>query len=96
MTTFEWMPSRAPHHNYVYHENTEELSRSIGVAGVHHISHKLKNHYRVVLSYHFNELVPSTAYILKRKFPTLEAAKRAVERKVPPLVAVLQIQGVRI
>jgi hypothetical protein len=92
MTTFEWMPSRGPHHNYVYHGDTEGMSRSTVVAGAEHCD----GHYRVDLSYHFNELVPSTAYILKRKFPTLEAAKRAVERKVPGLVAVLKIQGVTI
>ena len=97
MTTFEWLSPRGDSiYNYVYHENTEELSRSVGVAGVYHIPNKLKNHYRVNLSYRFNELVPRTAYIRHMKFPTLEAAKRAVERKVPPLIAVLKIQGIQI
>jgi hypothetical protein len=93
MTTFEWLPPRVDGGscNYIYHENTEELSRSIGVAGVYYIEGK--DTYRVFLSYHFNELVPPNAYILKHKYPTLEAAKRAVERKVPPLIAVLKIQG---
>lgn len=95
MTTFEWLPPRGDGiYNYVYHESTEELSRSIGVAGVYYIGSK--NHYRAHLSYHFNDLVPSNAYILKHKFPTLEAAKLAVERKVPGLVAVLKIQGIKV
>jgi hypothetical protein len=97
MTTFEWLPTYVDgRYSYVYHENTEELSRSIGVAGVWHIPNKIKNHYRVLLSHRFTELVPRTAYILKHKYPTLEAAKRAVERKVPPLIAVLKIQGMPI
>ena len=95
MTTFEWFgPLRNGHYTYRYNENTVELSRSIGVAAVYYIADK--GHYRVNLSYHFNDLVPSNAYILKHKFPTLEAAKRAVERKVPGLVAVLKIQGIQI
>lgn len=95
MTTFEWFgPVRQGQHNYRYNENTEELSRSIGVAGVLHDADK--NCYRVILSYHFDDLVPSNAYILKHKYPTVEAAKRAVERKVPGLVAVLKIQGITI
>ena len=95
MTTFEWLTARSDgSYSYVYHENTEELSRSISVAGVYHIPNK--DHYVVSLSHYFNQLVPSTAYILKHKYPTLEAAKRAVERKVPPLVAVLKIQGITI
>lgn len=93
MTTFEWSgPNRQGFYNYIYHESTEELSRSIGVAGLY----PAKDHYRAHLSYHFNDLVPSNAYILRRKFPTLEAAKRAVERKVPGLVAVLKIQGIKV
>lgn len=95
MTTFEWSgPTGRGYYNYTYKENTEELSRAIGVGGV--LYDAGKGCYRVILSYQFNDLVPSNAYILKRKFPTLEAAKRAVERKVPGLVAVLKIQGVRI
>lgn len=96
MTTFEWATSPRGFANYTYHENTEELSRSIGVAGVYHVSNKLKNHYRAHLSYHFNDLVPLNAYIRKHKYPTVDAAKRAVERKVPPLIAVLKIQGIQI
>lgn len=97
MTTFEWLSPRVDgSYSYVYHENTEELSRSISVAGVYHVPGKLKNHYRVHLSHRFTDLVPRTAYIRHMKFPTLEAAKRAVERKVPPLIAVLKIQGIQI
>lgn len=95
MTTFEWLAPRTDGgYSYVYHENTEELSRSISVAGVHYISRK--GHYRVTLSHRFTDLVPRTAYIRHMKFPTLEAAKRAVERKIPPLIAVLKIQGITI
>jgi hypothetical protein len=95
MTTFEWFgPAGRGHYNYRYNENTDSLSRSIGIAGVIHDSKK--DGYRVHLTYHFNDLVPPNAYIRKHKFPTLQAAKRAVERKVPPLVAVLKIQGVTI
>lgn len=95
MTTFEWFrPVRQGQYNYRYNENTTELSRSIGVAGVLHDADK--NCFRVILSYHFDELVSPSAYIRKHKYPTLEAAKRAVERKVPGLVAVLKIQGIQI
>lgn len=95
MTTFEWFgPTRGGHYNYRYDENTVELSRSIGVAGVSHDAGK--NCYRVHLSYYFNDLVPPNAYIRKHKYPTLEAAQRAVERKVPGLVAVLKIQGIQL
>lgn len=95
MTTFEWCsPIAQGWHNYLYHENTEDTTRSMGVAGVFPIEGD--GTYRVFLSHHFNDLVPDTAYILKRKFPTLEAAKRAVERKVPPLIAVLKIQGIKV
>jgi len=97
MTTFEWLTARSDgSYSYVYHENTEELSRSISVAGVFHVANKLKNHYLILLSHRFTELVPPNAYIRKHKYPTLEAAKRAVERKVPGLVAVLKIQGITI
>jgi hypothetical protein len=95
MTTFEWLTARSDgSYSYVYHENTEELSRSISVAGVYHIPNK--NHYVVCLSHRFTDLVPPNAYILKHKYPTLAAAKRAVERKVPPLIAVLKIQGIQV
>ena len=95
MTTFEWSgPTGRGHYNYLYNENTTELSRAIGVGGV--LYDAGRDCYRVNLSYHFNDLVPSNAYILKHKFPTLEAAKRAVERKVPPLIAVLKMQGIKI
>jgi hypothetical protein len=97
MTAFDWSgPTGRGHYSYSYryNENTTELSRSIGVAGV--VYDAGKNCYRIYLSYHFNDLVPPTAYIIKHKYPTLEAAKRAVERKVPGLVAVLKIQGIQI
>lgn len=95
MTTFEWSGPRGNGwHNYLYNENTTELSRSMGVAGVFPIEED--GTYRVYLSHHFNDLVPNTAYILRKKYPTLEAAKRAVERKVPGLVAVLKIQGITV
>lgn len=95
MTTFEWSgPTGRGHYNYLYNENTVELSRSIGIARVSHDAGK--NCYRVILSYYFDELVSPSAYIRKHKYPTLEAAQRAVERKVPGLVAVLKIQGITI
>ena len=97
MTTFEWFgPTGRGHYNYTYNENTTELSRSIEVARVYHITTKLKDHYRVNLSYHFNDLVSPNAYILRHKYPSVDAAQRAVERKVPGLVAVLKIQGIHI
>jgi hypothetical protein len=64
------------------------------VAGVYHAPNK--EYYFVWLSHRFTDLVPPNAYIRKHKYPTLEAAKRAVERKVPPLIAVLKIQGIQI
>lgn len=95
MTTFEWSgPTGSGHYNYLYNENTEELSRSIGIGGILYDSHH--NCYRVHLSYKFDGLVPPNAYIRKHKYPSVDAAKRAVERKVPPLVAVLKIQGITI
>jgi len=95
MTTFEWFgPTSHGHHTYRYNEDTDGLSRSIGVAGA--MYDPSKNCYRVHLGYHFTDLVPGNAYIRKHKYPTLQAAKRAVERKVPPLIAVLKIQGVKI
>ena len=95
MTTFEWHPApRGGEYNCIYSTNTAELSRSYGVAGVYYIA--AKDHYVVSLSHYFNQLVPSTAYILKHKYPTLEAAKRAVERKLPGLIAVLKMQGTTI
>ena len=92
MTTFEWATSPGGFANYIYREDTEGLSRAIGIAGVHFY----QKHYRVALSYRFNDLVKPNAYIRKHKYPTLEAAKRAVDRKVPALVAVLKIQGMQI
>jgi hypothetical protein len=91
MITFEWTEGRAggAFHNYLYREDTEELARAMGIAGVW----RTGSHYRVVLHHQFDVLIPPNAYILRRKFSTLEAAKRAVERRVPPLVAVLKIQG---
>jgi hypothetical protein len=95
MTTFEWTgPTGRGHYNYLYNENTTELSRSVGIAGVSHNAGK--NCYRVLLSYQFDALVPPNAYIRKHKYPTLEAAQRAVDRKVPGLVAVLKIQGIQL
>jgi len=95
MITFEWVgPSPRGHHIYQYNEDTDGLSRSSGVAGV--LYDASKNFYRVHLGYHFTDLVPGNAYIRKHKYPTLQAAKRAVERKVPPLIAVLKMQGVKI
>lgn len=94
MTTFEWSSRANGWHNYLYHEDTVELSRSAGVAGVFSTADDCA--YRVYLSHHFNDLVPNTAYILRKRYPTLEAAKRAVERKVPGLIAVLKIQGIQI
>jgi hypothetical protein len=91
MITYKWTEGRARDvfHNYLYHENTEELSREMGIAGVWNTG----SCYRVVLHHQFDALVPPNAYIRKHKYPTLAAAKRAVERRVPPLVAVLKIQG---
>ena len=95
MTTFDWFgPTGRGHYSYRYNENTTELSRSIGIAGV--VYDAGKNCYRVHISFQLDDLVPPNAYILKRKYPTLEAAKRAVERKIPGLVAVLKIQGIQI
>ena len=95
MTTFDWFgPTGRGHYSYRYNENTTELSRSIGVAGV--VYDAGKNCYRAYLSYYFDDLVPPNAYIRKHKYPTLAAAQRAVERKVPGLVAVLKIQGITI
>jgi len=64
--------------------------------GAVHVATVLKREegvYVVSTSAHFDMFIPPNAYILKRKFSTLEAAKRAVERKMIPLVAVLQIRG---
>lgn len=92
MTTFEWVDVPRGISNYVYNENTEEFSRSVGIAGVY----RERDYYEVSLSFRFKELVKPNAYIRKHKYPTLEAAKRAVERKIPALVAVLKMQGIQI
>jgi hypothetical protein len=91
MITYEWTGARAggAFHNYLFREDTEELARAIGIAAVRYTG----SCYRVVLYHTFDALVPPNAYIRKHKYPTLEAAKRAVERRVPPLVAVLKIRG---
>ena len=90
MTTFEWTgPFGLGIYNYLYNENDEGYSRSIGIASVY-LEH---SHYRVRTAYYLDALIPSNAYILNRKYPTLAAAKRAVERKIPGLVAVIKIHG---
>jgi len=64
--------------------------------GAVHVATVLKNEedvYVVSTNAHFDMFIPPNAYILKRKFITLEAAKRAVERKMTPLVEVLRIRG---
>jgi len=95
MTTFEWFgPIGRGHYAYRYDENTPELSRSIGIAGV--VYDAGKNCYRVHIGPQLDDLVPPNAYIRKRKYPTLEAAQRAVERKIPGLVAVLKIRGIKL
>ena len=95
MTTFEWFgPTGRGHYSYRYNEDTEGLSRTIGIAGI--LYDAGKNCYRVHLNSQFNDLVPPNAHIRKNKYPTVEAAKRAVDRKIPPLVAVLKIQGIQI
>jgi len=90
MTTFEWSgPTSRGTYNYLYNEDDEGYSRSIGIASVY----PQAAHYRVITAHYFDHLIPDTAYILNHKYPTLAAAKRAVDRKIPPLVAVLKIQG---
>jgi hypothetical protein len=92
MTKFEWTEARGRGIcNYLYHEDDEGFSRSVGIASVY----PLGNGYRVSVSWQFDALLTPKAYILNKRFATLEAAKRAVERKIPGLVAVLKIQGVK-
>jgi hypothetical protein len=90
MTTFEWSgPAGRGTYNYLYNEDDEGYSRSIGMASVY----PQRDHYRVITAHYLDELIPAKAYILNHKYPTLAAAKRAVERKIPGLIAVLKIQG---
>lgn len=90
MTTFEWTgPTSRGTCNYLYNENETYYSRSMGIASVYPEG----NFYRVSTSFHLDPLIPPRAYILNKKFATLAAAKRAVERKIPGLIAVLKIQG---
>ena len=90
MTTFKWSgPTSRGTCNYLYNEDDEGYSRSIGIASVY----QQRNHYRVMTAHYFDQLIPDTAYILNHKYPTLAAAKRAVERKIPALIAVIKIQG---
>ena len=68
----------------------------IAIGGSVHIATVLKNEedvYVVSTNAKFDMFIPPNAYILRRKFSTLEAAKRAVERKMTPLVEVLRIRG---
>jgi hypothetical protein len=95
MTTFEWFgPTGRGYYTYRYNENTDSLSRSIGIAGI--LYDPRPNCYRVHLSGYFDDLVPPNAHIRKNKYPSVDAAKRAVERKIPGLVAVLKIRGITI
>jgi hypothetical protein len=90
MTTFKWSgPVGRGVYNYLYNEDDEGYARSIGIASVY----PHRDHYRVSTAHSLDLLIPPTAYILRKKFDTLAAAKRAVERKIPGLVAVLKIQG---
>ena len=89
MTTFEWVSTPRGIYNYLYNDDDEGYSRSIGIASVY----PQRDHYRVITAHYLDELIPPRAYILNHKYPTLAAAKRAVERKIPPLVAVIKIQG---
>ena len=96
MITFKWSDGRVTdnYHSYLCHEDTDTdtdtLSRAMDIAWVWCTA---PGCYRVSISQQLDMFIPPNAYIIKRKFPTLEAAKRAVERKVPPLVAVLKIRG---
>lgn len=90
MTTFEWSPRVGSGiYNYLYNEDDEGYSRSVGIASVY----PQGDHYRVITAHYLDALIPPTAYILRNKFATLEAAKRAVDRKIPPLIAVIKMQG---
>ena len=90
MTTFEWSgPTGRGIYNYLYNEDDEGYSRSIGIASVY----PHREYYSVSTAHYLDPLIPPRAYILNKKFATLAAAKRAVERKIPGLIAVIKIQG---
>jgi len=90
MTTFGWSgPTSRGTYNYLYNEDDDGYSRAVGIASVY----AQGAHYRVITAHFFDALIPQTAYILRKKFATAEAAKRAVERKIPGLIAVLKISG---
>lgn len=90
MTTFEWSgPTSRGVCNYLYNEDDEGYSRAVGIVSVY----PEKGYYRVMVAHFFDAILSPHAYILRHKYPTLKAAKRAVERKIPGLVAVLKIQG---
>jgi hypothetical protein len=90
MTIFEWFgPTGRGNYGYTYKEDDEGYSRAMGIASVYRDG----DYYRVNVSYHLDAVLPSNSYILKKKYATVDAAKRAVERKIPGLIAVLKISG---
>jgi hypothetical protein len=90
MTVFEWFgPTGRGNYGYTYKEDDEGYSRAMGIASVYRDG----DYYRVNVSFHLDAVLPPNSYILKRRYTTADAAKRAVERKIPPLIAVLKISG---
>jgi hypothetical protein len=89
MSDLQWVTSGwRQYHSLVYYPES-----SGGAVHVATVFKREEDIYVVSTNAHFDMFIPPNAYILKRKFSTLEAAKRAVERKMTPLVEVLRIRG---
>lgn len=87
-----WIDSRTADH-LLYtcnlYDPEKDTNYTINLAGVR----ADRTHFRVVTSPMFDDFIPRESYILKKRYATSAAAQRAVERKIPPLVAVLLMQG---
>lgn len=88
-----WIDSRTADH-LLYtcnlYDPEKDTNFTINLAGVRADG----RHFRVVTGPLFDDLIPPGSYIRNKRYATLLTAQRAVERKIPPLVAVLLMQGV--
>jgi hypothetical protein len=76
----------------IYQTRKGDLDRWFSLARVYSAPTDPRPH--VLLSSVFQELIPTTAYIYRKKYATHADAQAAVERKVAQLMGVMQITGV--
>jgi len=87
---FKWGESSSVH-NLLWRAAGASLDRWDNVATLVYIADT--GRWFVILNWIFVDLIPSRAYIYRQRWDDLDKAKKAVERKVLPLIGVLQIQG---